>query len=163
MVEQNANQQEATANVPRVLAGLQSGRIVHYVMKDGSHRPLLVIANFDNSVCGFLFLKSGDHDNLPAEARRILPARPVRRRRSPASRFDDALGVGTWHWPPREAAPVAAAVDPEALATQIQGVAGALFEAGTQRAHPHGEREVRCDGGVTSRTSSPNTTCTSRS
>jgi hypothetical protein len=126
MVEQKANQQEATANVPRVLAGLQSGRIVHYVMKDGSHRPLLVIANFDNSVCGFLFLKSGDHDNLPAEAAAFFQPGQFAGQITSVS-YDDALGVGTWHWPPRESV-VAAAVDPEALATQIQGVAGALFE-----------------------------------
>jgi hypothetical protein len=106
------------------MKGLQAGRIVNYVMKDGQARPLLVARAWGDSgiVNGVLFVDgSNDDGNLP------IQVGPVPRITSEvvgiglvkaaatgiwatSVHFDPKKKPGTWHWPEREQSQSAANV-----------------------------------------------------
>lgn len=85
------------------------GRSVHYVMKDGSMRPLLIVHVFPNEaephnpmVNGHLALDGeNDRDNDPgAQELDKTEEAPLVRWATSVSRNDEKQ-PGTWHWPER--------------------------------------------------------------
>lgn len=112
--------QEQTKQEVRVVAGLQEGRLVNYVMRDHSIRPLLVVNARDRAglVDGVLFF-NGPSDNglhvIPMEAEHSGFI-PYTVRNLKAVPFDESktLMPGTWHWPQRQPV-VAAGLDNAAL------------------------------------------------
>jgi hypothetical protein len=122
-----------TPAAPRVLAGLQAGRIVNYVMKNGDIRPMLIIALIEsavaNTVRGIVFHDgSGDVRNFPL----MLLAGPsghvpdhVALVNAP---FDDDEELpGTWHWPTKQPV-IAASVDNGNLELLVTGLMSSVLE-----------------------------------
>jgi hypothetical protein len=72
------------------MEGLVEGRIVHYVMSNGSHRPAIVV-NVLNKEAGsvelHVFLSKWDY---PYEEAKVMMAY--------ASYSDSAVTLGSWHW-----------------------------------------------------------------
>lgn len=95
--------------IARALAGLSAGRIVHYVMRDGSVRPLLLVNTRDSSgeVNGvLLFDGPADNGNFPYTD--TMPNAGSGHRETcvtwvPNIKYDDSdtPAPGTWHWPPQ--------------------------------------------------------------
>jgi hypothetical protein len=85
---------------------ISEGRIVHYVMQGGAHRPAMVVAVFHKEFPGNPGDETGVNMNVqldgsndaqdpgvtPTETSRGIAWRP-------SVRFDEGKSPGTWHWP----------------------------------------------------------------
>ena len=104
-----------TVEAPSVLAGLQEGRIVNYVMADGAVRPLIVVNAWDRTgvVNGVLLFDGlNDRSNHPvALVADDSGFPPTVARWITSARYSESAEPGTWSWPKREQV-VAVAVDP---------------------------------------------------
>lgn len=125
---------KATPKVgPRKLAGLVAGRIVNYVMADGTLRAFFVVNPWDGTglVNGILFF-DGVNDakihvvplgvdssgHVPAFAK-LLASVP----------YSEDATPGSWHFGAKQAV-VASSVDPDALLTQLIALNKSDFEKG---------------------------------
>lgn len=123
--ELQANQAEAVAETPRIIAGLQEGRIVDYRLNDGTVRPIIVVCAGDRTglIAGVLFFK-GREDNrnhpmpLPTDESGHLPSHSVLLIDVPYS--EDAT-PGSWGWPTKQAV-IAAGVDANAINTTVMAI-----------------------------------------
>jgi hypothetical protein len=83
------------------MEGLEIGRIVHYVMKDGQERPLMVVRVWSPSeIPGYIngvLIFDGSNDSG------IFPYSGYESGRNTAwitsTHYDAGKKPGTWHWP----------------------------------------------------------------
>lgn len=131
MTDTNKQQQEAPATAPRDMAGLKASRIVHFVMKNGKHRPLIVVEPGSGDRVNGILLFDGTNDtaNFP-EGAGVTQPENLRDCVAWATSiaFDDGGAPGTWRWPSRESV-IAAAVDPAALSIQLEPLVGSMLDA----------------------------------
>jgi hypothetical protein len=123
------------------VAGLTEGRIVHYVLDDGEHRPAMVVKHWNpghhdlhtRDCVNLLVFADGSNDNRPGRfGGELLPLHaPIVHRTS--VHFSDEKTRGTWHWPERAAvyipSPVAEALSDQA---EFAGVSAGYFGATSQ-------------------------------
>lgn len=100
---------EQEAYVARV-PGLTEGRIVHYVLPDGSHRPAVVVKDWKehSGSCNLQVLLDGSNDRLPGHENNCTEQEAERgiawRTSVPYYGTSDSPGAPpcpshTWHWP----------------------------------------------------------------
>jgi hypothetical protein len=120
----------------RKLVGLVAGRIVNYVMKGFGVRPLLIVNPGDGSgsVNGVLFFDGiSDGDNFPAALGTVTTIDTFGRQllsvlvKGVPHDFEGA--EGSWHFPWREPAPMAAGVSAEVLNTLLEAKLAAFYES----------------------------------
>lgn len=131
--EQAANQ---TTEAPkRTLVGLVAGRIVNYVMKS-CVRPMMIVNPGDGSgdIDGVLFFNGiADGDNFPAILGTVTTIDTFGRQllsvlvKGVPHDFD--FTEGSWHFPWREPAPMAAGVGAEVLTTLLEAKLGEFTES----------------------------------
>lgn len=78
---------------------LIEGRIVHYVLPDGGHRPAVIVRVWskETGCANMLVFTDGTNDAGFNRGVDVYWATSVRR--------SDAKEPGTWHWPERAEAP----------------------------------------------------------
>ena len=74
------------------------GRIVHYVLKNGQHRPAIVVRNWADE--GVYVKEMGV--NLYVFTDGVNDRPEYGTAWAPSVMFSDAKEEGTWHWPERE-------------------------------------------------------------
>lgn len=65
------------------------GRIVHFVVADGLHRPAMIVSAFDGDVVDLHVFKDPGRDVTVSNFQRSV-------------RLDPKFSWGSWHWPERE-------------------------------------------------------------
>lgn len=83
--------------------GLTEGRIVHYVMNNGEHRPAIVVRVWELSgVCeGYINLQvftDGTNDTSPAESESMNEAIASGVLWRTSICYDEGKAPNTWHW-----------------------------------------------------------------
>lgn len=132
----NAATDTTTDEAPkRKLVGLIPGRIVNYVMKS-CVRPLLIVNANDGSgvIDGVLFFNGiADGDNFPASLGTVTTIDTFGRQllsvlvKSVPHDFDFA--EGSWHFPWREATPMASGLSAEVINTLLEAKLGDFMES----------------------------------
>jgi hypothetical protein len=101
----SAQKMEPAAKIP----GLAEGRMVHYVLTDGSHRPAVVVRDWKepSGSCNLQVLLDGSNDRPPGsenctgqEAERGIAWRTsVQYHAAPDTPVAPPCPPHTWHWP----------------------------------------------------------------
>lgn len=85
-------QTEETPSVPPVaIAGLTEGRIVHFVMPNGQHRPAIIVQVWDHGsgMSNLQVFMDGNNDGFPLEQATQWAGSIF---------YDEAAAPGTWHF-----------------------------------------------------------------
>lgn len=85
------------------MEGLIEGRIVHYVMPDGQHRPGIIVRVWDSPHPGLVNLivfVDGTND-IKNQAPAVYSPTPMTEWKTSVVYSEDKA-PGTWHWPERQ-------------------------------------------------------------
>lgn len=92
--------------------GLIEGRIVHYVLKDGEHRPAIIVKVWNiNGTCNLTVFPDWQNDNVPEKmgsAKLEKMGQGTALRWATSILYSDEPKPGTWHWIERVSQPALA-------------------------------------------------------